>query len=140
MYALITCSSCHMNRIIDLSAESSACPYCGIAMKNDIAVVKFQSEDQEEVRAALMSLAGIEPVKKRSGKDLDPISTLAYRYDRCSDQETKLIMLAEELTKILGSFTAEDVEEIAPGRSDEIIGILSAECVITEIAPGRYSA
>ncbi|NLN71317.1 MAG: hypothetical protein GX137_00785 [Thermoplasmatales archaeon] len=139
MYALITCRECRMNRIIDLSSEASACPYCGAGIKNDTAAVKFQSTSQEEVRRALMSLSDTMP-KKKSKKDCDPLSTLAYKFDHCSDPEVKLTMLAEELTEILGSFSADDVEEIAPGRSREIISILSAECVITEIRPGRYRA
>jgi len=128
-----------MNRIIDLTAETSACPYCGTGIKNETAAVKFQSEDQEEVRQALLSLSGPVPEKKVR-KDFDPISTLAYRFDHCADPEVKLMMLAEELTKILGSFSAEDIEEIAPGRSKEIIRILSAECIISETEPGRYRA
>ncbi|KQM10283.1 hypothetical protein AOA81_04275 [Methanomassiliicoccales archaeon RumEn M2] len=139
MYALITCSGCRMNRIADLSAETSVCPYCGAGIKNERAVVKFQSEDQEEVRQALMSLSGALPEKKVR-KDTDPISSLAYRFDHCADPEIKLTMLAEELTKILGSFSAADVEEIAPGKSREIIRILSSECIITETEPGRYRA
>ncbi|MDD4185584.1 MAG: hypothetical protein PHX75_02975 [Candidatus Methanomethylophilaceae archaeon] len=128
-----------MNRIIDLTAETSACPYCGTGIKNETAAVKFQSEDQEEVRQALLSLSGPVPEKKVR-KDFDPISTLAYRFDHCADPEVKLMMLAEELTKILGSFSAEDIEEIAPGKSKEIIRILSAECIISETEPGRYRA
>lgn len=139
MYALITCKGCRMNRIIDLSSETSVCPYCGISIKNDTAAVKFQSTSQEEVRGALMSLSDIMPEKK-SKKDSDPLSTLAYKFDHCSDPEIRLVMLAEELTEILGSFSADDIEEIAPGRSEEIISILSAECIITEIRPGRYQA
>ncbi len=139
MYALIACSGCRMNRIIDLTAETSACPYCGTGIKNETAAVKFQSEDQEEVRQALLSLSGPVPEKKVR-KDFDPISTLAYRFDHCADPEVKLMMLAEELTKILGSFSAEDIEEIAPGKSKEIIRILSAECIISETEPGRYRA
>lgn len=128
-----------MNRIIDLTAETSACPYCGTGIKNETAAVKFQSEDQEEVRQALLSLSGPVPEKKVR-KDFDPISTLAYRFDHCADPEVKLMMLAEELTKILCSFSAEDIEEIVPGRSKEIIRILSAECIISETEPGRYRA
>ncbi len=139
MYALIMCSGCRMNRIIDLAAETSVCPYCGTGIKNETAAVKFQSEDQDEVRQALMGLSGALSEKKVR-RDADPISTLAYKFDHCADPEIKLMMLAEELTKILGSFSAADVEEIAPGKSREIIRILSAECIITETEPGRYRA
>ncbi|MFA6803820.1 MAG: hypothetical protein WCR24_04930 [Candidatus Methanomethylophilaceae archaeon] len=138
MYGIITCSGCKRNRIIDLSVSSTACPYCGKKVDTKVAAVLFSDADQNIVRDALDALSGFTAEEKDERTDSDPLSTLAYRVDHCSDVETKMKMIADGLTEIFGSFTVKDVEDLVYKDGKRYVQAMLEACMIYETEYGRY--
>ncbi len=71
-------------------------------------------------------------------READPVSTLAYRYERCGSTEERMELLAEGLTAIHGSFTLEDVAEIDPRDAGKLLEGMHRRCLVAEVGPGRY--
>lgn len=138
MYGIITCSGCKRNRIIDLSVSSTACPYCGKKVDTKIAAVLFSHADQNVVRDVFDASSGFTAEKKEERTDSDPLSTLAYRVDRCTDVETKMKIIADGLTEIFGSFTVKDVEGLVYKDGKKYVRAMLESCIIHETEYGRY--
>ena len=143
-YGLAKCGSCGRPRIIDLSKKASVCPYCGTESRTDMISVFYRSESQEAVREALAQASGFVPPdaleKKRKIAEADPYSTMVHRYERCSDLNGKMEILAEGLTAIKGTFTMEDVREIAGDRAEKMVSAMLDRCIISEVRHGIYRA
>ena len=138
MFAIIGCSECRRKRIIDLSSDVTKCPYCGKTARTKDAAIYYQSFDQDEVRAAFDRLTGfVEPAKEK-GEDRDPMSTLAYKVEHTSDVHQKMELIAEELTRIKGTFTVEDVEELVPGKGEQYVKLMLTTCTAYEVGYGKY--
>ena len=138
MFAVIGCSECRRKRIIDLSTDVTKCPYCGNSAKTENLAVYFQSYDQNEVRAKFDMMTGfVEPAKEK-GEDKDPMSTLAYKVEHTSDVNQKMELIAEELTRIKGTFTVEDVEELVPGKGEQYVKLMLTTCTAYEVGYGKY--
>lgn len=140
MYGIITCGDCRNNRMIDLSSSSTACPYCGKKIDTKIAVIKFSDADQERVRAVFDSMSGFVSEKKERVNDADPLSTLAYTVDHCSDVGKRMDLISEGLTRILGTFTVGDVDGLVPGSGDKYVKSMLENCLIYETEPNRFKA
>ena len=78
--------------------------------------------------------------KKARIEEADPYSTLVYRYEHCSDLSTKMTILAEGLTEIKGTFTLEDVREIAGDKAERMVSAMLDRCLISEVRIGVYKA
>ncbi|MBO4797509.1 MAG: hypothetical protein J5494_01875, partial [Candidatus Methanomethylophilaceae archaeon] len=144
MYGLAKCGACGRPRIIDLSKTTSRCPYCGDASDNSRLAVYFTSAVQSEVREALAQSQGFVPPdsgeKRRRIELSDPESTLIYRYERCSDPEVKMSILAEGLSELKGTFTMDDVRRIAGDKAEKMVSAMLDRCLIYESRPGYYKA
>ena len=138
MFAVIGCPACYRKRIVDLSDDVTKCPYCGNRIVTKNAVVYFESYDQSEVRAAFDRITGFVGYEKEKGEDSDPLSTLAYKVEHTSDIEEKMVLIAEELTRIKGTFTLEDVEELVPGKGEQYVKMMLTTCTAYEVGYGRY--
>lgn len=143
-YAVTPCF-CGMLRVIELSSESSVCPYCGKTVKNKDAQKLYSDTDPKAVRDTLAQLTGFEKPDedlehKKRIEEADPISTLQYKYEGCSDMEQKMEILAQGLTKIYGSFTLEDIKTIDERDAEKILKGMIAQCIVFEAEPGRYKA
>ena len=138
MFGIIGCSGCGRKRIIDLSTESTVCPYCGKKAVTDRMAVLFQSNDQNEVRRVFDSHTGFVMPEKVKGEDKDPMSTLAYKVEHTSDVNEKMTLIAEELTRIKGTFTVEDVEELVPGKGEQYLKLMLTTCTAYEVGYGKY--
>lgn len=143
-YGLATCNLCGRARVVDLSGRESDCPYCGYKCKNIDLKIHFQSDDQNEVRAALHRGTGFEKPddteKRERIRNADPHSTLMHRYEHCSDLEEKMIVLAEGLTEIHGTFTMDHVREFAGARAEKMVAAMLDRCIISEVRHGQYRA
>lgn len=144
MYALTRCGVCRRPRIADLSSKESACPYCGCVQRTQELPRYFQSSNQNAVREALSQATGFVPpdeVRKRERvAAADPYSTMVYRYEHCSDLDEKMQILAEGLTAIKGTFTLDDVREIAGERAEKMVAAMLDRCIISEVRIGVYRA
>lgn len=148
LYGLSICSSCGRARVIDKSSKSSSCPYCGNTERTDQMVFFYECRDQETAREALGQAAGFEAPtskeireKKRKIEKADPYSTMIYKYEHSSDLDEKMMILAKGLTKIKGTFTVEDVEEIVGEKyAEKYVASMLERCYIHEVGYGRYKA
>ena len=138
MFAVIGCPECRRKRIIDLSADVTKCPYCGTRSITKNAAVYFQSDDQSEARDALDRMTGFAAPEKERGEDKDPMSTLAYKVEHTSDVHQKMELIAEELTRIKGTFTVEDVDELVPGKGEQYVKLMLTTCTAYEVGYGKY--
>ena len=146
MYVLAVCRGCGRGRVVDKSSKSSTCPYCNRSERTDKLHVIFECKDQETAREALGQAAGFEApnpkdekAKKRRIEKADPYSTMIYRYEHSTDLDEKMQILAKGLTKIKGTFTIEDVEEIVGEKNAEkYIAAMMDRCYIAEVRPGQY--
>ena len=138
MFAIVGCSECRRKRIIDLSTDRTKCPYCGQSAKTENLAVYFQSHDQNEVRARFDRMTGFVEPEKEKGEDKDPMSTLAYKVEHTSDVNQKMELIAEELTRIKGTFTVEDVEELVPGKGEQYVKLMLTTCTAYEVGYGKY--
>lgn len=138
MFGIVGCYECRRKRIVDLSSDFSKCPYCGFKAKTKELKVYFQSSDQKEVRAAFDRMTGFVEPEKEKGEDRDPMSTLAYKVEHTSDVHQKMELIAEELTRIKGTFTLEDVEELVPGKGEQYLKLMLTTCTAYEVGYGKY--
>ena len=138
MFAIIGCSECGKKRIVDLSDKYSKCPYCGKKVRNDDMAVIYQSADQAEVRAAFDAVTGFIKPDKEEKDDKDPLSTLAYKVEHTTDINRKMELIATELTRIKGTFTLEDVEELVPGKGEQYLKMMLTTCTAYEVGYGKY--
>lgn len=141
-YAVTPCS-CGSLRVIDLSSETSECPYCGKTIQNESARILYCDSDPKAARDALARLTGFETPPedlevRRRIEEADPISTLEYKYEGCSDPEQKMEMLAHGLTKIYGTFTIDDVRKIEARDPERVLKGMIELCIVFEAEPGRY--
>ena len=137
MFAIIGCS-CGKKRIIDLSDRETKCPWCGKQMKTDRAAIIYESEDQNDVRDRYSRITGFTAPEKRMDENIDPMSTLAYKVEHTSDIHRKMELIAEELTRIKGTFTLEDVEEHVPGQGEQYLKLMLTTCTAYEVGYGKY--
>ena len=137
MFAIITCS-CGKKRIIDLSDKVTKCPWCGKEKKTADAAIVYKSYDQKEVRERFDAITGFIPQEKRMDENIDPMSTLAYKVEHTSDINRKMELIAEELTRIKGTFTLEDVEELVPGKGEQYLKLMLTTCTAYEMGYGKY--
>lgn len=142
MYGLTLCGICRRPRIADGKVSESTCPYCGATEKTRDLIFFFESESQDEVRGALASATGFTPPdtseKRRRIEEADPYSTMVYRYEHCSDLEEKMEILAEGLTSIKGTFTMDDVREVAGRHAEKMVAAMLDRCIISEVRHGVY--
>ncbi|MBE6528697.1 MAG: hypothetical protein E7Z64_06020 [Thermoplasmata archaeon] len=146
MYGISICSSCGRARVIDKSSKSSSCPYCGNTERTDKMVFIFECKDQESARKALGQAAGFEApspkdekAKKKRIEKADPYSTMIYKYEHSTDLDEKMQILARGLTKIKGTFTVEDIEEIVGEKyAEKYVASMLERCYIYEVGYGRY--
>ena len=137
MFAIITCS-CGKKRIIDLSDKVTKCPWCGKEKKTADAATVYKSYDQKEVRERFDAITGFIPQEKKMDENIDPMSTLAYKVEHTSDINRKMELIAEELTRIKGTFTLEDVEELVPGKGEQYLKLMLTTCTAYEVGYGKY--
>ena len=148
MYGLVICSSCGRARIVDRGSKSSSCPYCGNSERTDKVVILGEFRDQESAREALAQASGFEPptakeqrAKRRSIEKADPYSTMIYQYEHASDLDEKMIVLAKGLTKVKGTFTVEDVQEVVGEKyAEKYVASMLDRCYIYEVGYGRYKS
>ena len=146
MYGLAICSSCGKARVIDKSSKSSSCPYCGNTERTDKLVCIYECRTQEQAREALGLAAGFEPpspkeekAKKKRIEKADPYSTMIYKFEHSTDLDEKMQIIAKDLTKIKGTFTIEDVEEIVGEKyAEKYVASMLERCYIYEVGYGRY--
>lgn len=127
--------------MIDRSVATSECPYCGRAVEHKGARIFFEDRDQDTVREALTQATG--PVREAPEEHLpdpDPHSTLVYRYEHCTDPDSRLEVLAEGLREIYGTFTLDDLRSIDPKNAERLLSALLETCLASEIRYGVYRA
>lgn len=139
----VTPCNCGRLRVIDLSSETSGCPYCGRTVNHSVVKKLYVDEDQSTVRSALVQLTGFEmpeesPEVKKRIEEADPFSTLVYRYEECPDVGLKMEILAEGLTELYGTFTLEDVKRVDDKDGEKILRGMITQCIVFEPEPGRY--
>ncbi|MCL2142743.1 MAG: hypothetical protein FWH44_00560 [Methanomassiliicoccaceae archaeon] len=142
MYGIVICKKCERKRIADLSAETTACPYCSAVSHIDKMTILFTDADQSAVREVFENIDSSkypEP-RKKSTNDPDPLSTLVYEYEHTTGNAEKLIVLAEGLTKIKGTFTQDDIEELFPGEGKKMMKMMISGDIIIETEYERYKA
>ncbi|MCL2295664.1 MAG: hypothetical protein FWC29_01100 [Methanomassiliicoccaceae archaeon] len=140
-YAVISCSKCGHQRIIDRSSASSKCSHCGIRVEHKGLAVIFEDKDQSAVRDALTRLNSFDiPEKKKSDVDHDPLSTLIYRYENCTDLQKKMELVSCSLTEIYGTFSLEDVEKVDEKNAEKLLSAMLELCYVHEVKSGRYRA
>ena len=137
MFAIITCS-CGKKRIIDLSDKITKCPWCGTQKRTADAAIIYKSTDQAEVRRRFDAVTGFIPTEKKMDENIDPMSTLAYKVEHTSDINGKMELIAEGLTRIKGTFTLEDVEELVPGKGEQYLKLMLTTCTAYEVGYGKY--
>ena len=141
MYGVVVCTKCGRKRIADLRTERSACPYCGNNDITDRMSVLFSDKDQNVVRNAFNNADSNKyPDKKKKGADPDPLSTLVYEYEHTSGTIEKITVLAAGLTKIKKEFTEKDIEELFPGKGEQILKNMISSDTVIETHYGRYRA
>ena len=126
--------------MIDRSAATSACPYCGETAENKSLAVIFEHKDQNTVRKALTQVHPFEIEEKKKGADHDPLSTLIHRYEKCTDMQRKMKLIAAGLTDIYGTFTLEDIEKIDEKNAGKMLNAMLELCYVHEVKYGRYRA
>ncbi|MDR0524174.1 MAG: hypothetical protein LBG62_07145 [Candidatus Methanoplasma sp.] len=141
MYAIVACLGCRRHRIADRSAASSACPFCGRADEHRLMRSAFESGSQEEARAVLAEMTGfVRPPPAQKTLDSDPLSSLAFRYERCRDPEERATLLAKGLTEIFGTFDEADIAKIDPRSPGKILKAMSDHGIAYEVGYGRFKA
>ncbi len=140
-YAVISCGKCKRERIIDRSSSSSKCPYCGAGADHKKVSIIFEDRSQDRAREALAHLHSFDlPEKKKSGVDHDPLSTLIYRYEKCTDLQKRMGLVSKGLTDIFGTFTLEDIEKIDEKNAEKLLKAMLELCYVYEVEHGRYRA
>ena len=125
-----------------MNDKVSVCPYCGTKRDHARAKRYYESDDQQMCRAAMNQLTGFfeEEEHKKPSPDIDPYSTLEYRYEHCRSLEEKMETLATGLTEIYGEFTFEDLEKLEPKNAEKMMKAMLVNGYIHETKYGRYKA
>ncbi|MCQ2052793.1 MAG: hypothetical protein MJZ03_02505 [archaeon] len=137
MFAIIGCNNCKRKRIIDTSNSVTTCPYCNHKTTTKTAKIYFKNDDQSVVRNVLTNMT-ISTVNEEEPTDPNPLSALACALKHITDIDAKINIIAEELTKIKGTFELKDVEEIAPGKGKRYLEMMLVSCIIHEVGYGKY--
>ena len=98
MFAIVTCPGCKNDRMVDLDAGTTACPYCGRRFENDRLAVKFKSQDQTIVREVLQGRKDV-PIP-RDGEEPDPMELLKYKVSHTTNVGQQMSDIAEGLDRI----------------------------------------
>jgi hypothetical protein len=108
----------------------------------DKLTILFSDRDHNTVREALLRSDSHKyaELERKKGADPDPLSTLVYDYEHTSGTVQKLMVVAEGLTKIKDTFTEEDVEDLFPGKGEQMLRNMISADLIIEIGYGRYRA
>lgn len=120
--------------MIDLSSGVTSCPFCGMRFDTNRLDIKFKHQDQSIVRDVLQ---GNEAVPREADQS-DPMKKLAYTVSHSNDIQTKLEAIAEGLNDLVGEFTVDDVERIAPGKGEAYVEMMLQHCLVYEVRFGRY--
>ena len=141
-YAIVSCRKCRRQRMIDRSSASSKCPFCGTAAEHKGLAIIFENRDQNIVRDALTQLHSFDIPEKKNNKgiDRDPLSTLVYRYENCTDLQKRMELVSRGLTDIFGEFTLEDIEKIDEKNAAKLLSAMLEQCYAHEVRHGRYRA
>jgi len=140
-YAIISCGKCKFRRMIDRSSASSKCPHCGTQVEHKGLRVIFENKDQSTVREALTRMSPSRlPETKKSSVDHDPLSTLIYKYENCTDLQKKMDLVSKGLTEICGTFSLEDIEKIDEKNAEKLLSAMLENCYVHEVKYGRYRA
>ena len=125
-----------------MNDKTSVCPYCGTKKEHTTVRRYYESEDQQMCRAAMNQLTGFfeEEEQKKPSPDIDPYSTLEYRYEHCHSLEEKMDALATGLTEIYGEFTIEDLEKLEPKHAEKMLKAMLVNGYVHETKYGRYKA
>lgn len=104
--------------------------------------IYFQSEDVQLVRAAQNQITGFNTSaeKKHVSSDIDPYSSLEYRYEHCHGLEEKMMCLSKGLTEVYGEFTLEDLEKLEPKNAEKMLKAMLVSGYVHETKYGRYTA
>ena len=136
MFAIVTCPNCRNDRMVDLSAGTTACPYCGKRFENSRLAVKFKGQDQTIVREVLQGNKDV-PIPE-DGEEPDPLALLKYRIAHTTDIGQRMTLIAEGLDGIKGEFGLEDIEDLVPGKGERYAAAMLEYCMIHEVGYGRY--
>lgn len=137
MFAIIGCNNCKRKRIINTSSSATTCPYCNHKTMTKTAKIYFKNDDQSVVRSVLTNMT-ISNINKEEPLDFDPLSTLTYMLKNSKNIDSKITIIAEELTKAKGTFELKDIEEIAPGKGKRYLEMMLASSIIHEVGYGKY--
>ncbi len=140
MYAVVRCDGCKRTRMIDRSTLKSKCPFCGLESENRKLAILYEDSDQSAVRDALNELSGFTPEEKDKSKitNADPLSSLVYKYEHCTELDLKMELLAKGLTEIHGTFTLEDILEVDPRMGKKMLEGMLEQCLVAEVKYGVY--
>lgn len=141
MYAVVLCPGCKRYRIIDLHQQTSACPYCGAEQAHKELQLLCRCRTQEHARENLGKLTGFTGdglARKHADPRTDPLSSLVYEYEHTSALEDKMALLAKGLTKIYGTFTLAEVEQVDPRNAERMLKAMLVDCYVSEVSYGHY--
>ena len=141
MFGIVLCTSCGRKRITDMRTVRSKCPYCGRADITGRMTVLFSDKSQSIVRELFENADSSkysELEKKKRTDDPDPLSTLVYEYEHTSGTLQKLMVIAKGLTRIKGNFTEKDVDDLFPGKGEQMIKNMISADIIIETGYGNY--
>lgn len=140
MFAVVTCPGCKRMRIVDLSAKTSECAFCGtksvVKELQPVCRCRTQETAREHLAKLTGSAGGIEP--KHARRSTDPYSTLERDYEKAHSLEDKMEVMSKGLTRIYGEFTEDDVVRLDPKHGKKLLGMMLAECIVHETKYGRY--
>jgi len=141
MYAITICVNCGRNRVADLDASSTRCPYCNVKANTKSLRILGKFGTAKEARESLCGafFDGTGQGAKPEREDKDPMSTLEYAYEKAKGAD-RYVLLCEGLTRIKGTFTLEDVKAFEPKNAERIVELMMDALAITEERPGRYRA
>lgn len=139
MFAIIGCNNCKRKRIINISSSATTCPYCNHKTMTKTAKIYFKNDDQSIVRNVFTNMT-ISNIDREKPLDFGPLSTLNYVLKNTKSTDSKITIIAEELTKIKGTFELKDIEEIAPGKGKRYLEMMLASSIVHEVGYGKYRA
>ncbi|MFO7792533.1 MAG: DUF1922 domain-containing protein [Candidatus Saliniplasma sp.] len=115
-YGIIVCPDCQNARSVDLSNKTASCNYCGNKMKIKKMNIYYQTNSQKEAVWAVQrlneKLRGKE-IPRKKNEPSDPYYMAIKKSDEGENKREKLLIMARVLTRELGEFGREDLEEIS---------------------------
>ena len=149
MYGVVVCSRCGRARGVRIGQKTASCQ-CGHKIDLSMAKVGRKTEDARELARAV----GLENAKLSGGlEDCEKVSLLprkrkgahgraATAAERAGNRDAKVRVVAEELSRELGTFTVGDfgVVLVSLGIQDpqKLLEELSKANFIYEPSPGRF--